>query len=102
MKQILLSLSLAVALASCQTLDNKVAVINSSVKAYCDFITAASGIAETIGNKKVYAQINAATTTYCQPDTVITDIPTALLALAKVYKAVNDAGINPTISVAAN
>jgi ABC-type transporter MlaC component len=90
MKTILIALSLAVALSSCQT-DAQVAKVNGYVQKYCAQLQAASDIATSMSKKTLVTKIDKGVAAYCSGP--IDNVPTALLALAQIYKAVTDAGI---------
>lgn len=93
MKKIALAGALALALTSCQSIDTKIGDLTDKVQKYCTTLETASSLADVIANKPLTAKIDRAVNTYC--NSPITDLPSAIIALANIMKAVNAAGINP-------
>lgn len=87
---------LCMSATQCNT-DKEVARLNASVQKYCTQLQAASEIAADLSNKPLVDKINRGLQVYCSGP--VNDVPSALLALAQIYRAVNQAGI-PTAAAA--
>jgi hypothetical protein len=88
-----IGLCAALGLASCTTLDGRVAELNANVQKYCASLETAATLADVLANKPLVTKINSAIASYCSSP--INDLPSAIIALANIMKAVNAAGINP-------
>jgi uncharacterized membrane protein len=77
----------------CNT-DSQVARINASVQKYCTQLQTASEIAADLANKPLVDKINRGLQVYCSGP--VTDVSSALIALAAIYREVNKAGIPTT------
>lgn len=89
-------------LASCVSIDASISKVNASVREYCTFLTLAGATAHSVSDRRIIAKIDAAVSEYCLPGTEIKDIPTALVALSKIYQVVSDAEKAGRLSLAAN
>lgn len=98
----ILASTLVLTLASCVSIDASISKVNASVREYCNFLSLASATAQTVSDRKIIAQIDAAVSEYCQPGTEIKDIPTALVALSRIYQVTINAEKAGRLSLAAN
>jgi hypothetical protein len=98
----ILAITAAITLASCVSIDASISKVNASVREYCNFLTLASTSAHTVSDRAIIAKIDAAVSEYCKPGTEIKDIPTALVALSKIYQVVSDAEKAGRLSLASN
>lgn len=93
MRRIIFGMSFIALLASCQSIDGRVAELTANIQKYCVKLETAADLAEVVANRPLVTKINQGIQTYCKQQ--ITDVPSAIVALANIMKAVNAAGINP-------
>jgi hypothetical protein len=106
MRKIALALAVAVSLAGLSgctaTLNGALSSADAKVRPYCVYLVTAAEIATEMKKQALLDKIAATTNIYCDPSNPINDLPGALVALAKVIQAVDNAGIKAEISMAAN
>lgn len=94
---------LALALASCsasnqEKIDVAISKIAASLHQYCVALSAVSAIANETMDKKLVRKIDAGIVAYCNNPVDVKDVPSAIVNLAIIYRAVDNAGIKISLA----